>query len=395
MWSQELPLTGVRVLDLSQGIAGPYSTKLMAHLGAEVIKIERPSTGDVTRAIPPFYQDKAHPDTSGLFLYLNLGKKGVTLNLAHRAGRGLMKELAKSAQVMVEGFTPGTQDSRGCGYASLEVINPSLVLASITPFGQTGPYRDYADSDLVLQALGGLIYTTGSPDREPLKIGGNPAYYLAAVHAFSGIMGALWYAERAGAGQHLDIAIVECMAQNAIYSSLSFDLTGQVLKRQEDRTPVFQTRDGYVGFMMRQQNWPELCRILDRPEWEGDPRFADEPARQQHRKELNQAVEVAVRELEKAKVYHQAQEQRIPAGYVCTAPDLLASPQYQDREFFETVDHPATGTLTYPGVPWKMGDLPSAMGRAPLLGEHNEEILGGQLGLSSRKLATLKKQCTI
>ncbi|MBI2873157.1 MAG: CoA transferase [Chloroflexi bacterium] len=390
-----LPLSEVRVLDLSEGIAGPCCTKLMVHLGADVIKVERPALGDRARSMPPFYQDRPHREGSALFLYLNTGKRGITLDIEDEEGRRLLAQLARSVQVVVESFAPGTMERWGLGYAAMEAANPSLVLASITPFGQTGPYRDLADSDLVLEALSGLLYVAGSPEREPLKIGGNPAYYLAAIHAFTGIMGALLYAEETGVGQHLDIALVECTAMNSLFSHLSYDFTGKVLPRMADITPVFRVRDGYIGLIYRPEVWPRLCRLLGMEELERDPRFADARTRYTNLPELNCIVAEHVRDMEKADLYHRGQRSGVTIGYVCTAPDLLESPQYKERGFFHELDHPYTGPLTYPGIPWKMNDLPLVLGRAPLLGEHNEDVYCGELGVDRAQLKQLQERGTI
>lgn len=395
MPEQELPLSGVRVLDLSEGIAGPGCTKIMAQLGADVIKVERPRTGDVARSLPPFYKDRPHLEGSGLFLYLNMGKRGIILDMEKAQGRDLFRKLVAESQIVVESFSPGTMAAWGLGYSSLEALNPSLVMASITPFGQAGPYRDLIDSDIVLQALGGLLYITGDQGREPLRQGGNPAYFHAAMQSFSGIMGALFYAESTGVGEYLDIAVVECMAVNAMFSSLSYDLAGRILSRSGDRQPVFQAADGYVGFVLRPENWHAICQALGCPDLEHDPRFADEPSRQVNRAEMLQEIAAAVSNKEKLELYRTAQEMRVPTGYVCTAADLLASPQYQDRDFLREVDHPLTGTLTYPGVPWKMDDLPLVILKAPCLGEHNREVYQNLLGLGERELSALQAQSII
>ena len=392
MPEQELPLSGVRVVDLSEGIAGPGCTKMMAHLGADVIKVERPRTGDVARALPPFYKDRPHLEGSGLFLFLNMGKRGITLDMQQAQGRELFKKLLLDTQIVVESFTPGTMEDWGLGYATLEALNPSLVMASITPFGQAGPYRDLIDSDIVLQALGGMLYITGDQDREPLRQGGNPAYFHAAMQAFSGIMGALFYAESTGVGEYLDIAVVECMAVNAMFASLSYDLAGRILSRSGDRQPVFEAADGYVGFVLRAENWHPLCQALGRPDLEHDPRFVDEPSRQANRAAMLQEIAAAVRSKDKLELYRSAQEMRVPTGYVCTAADLLTSPQFQARGFLREIDHPQTGSLTYPGVPWKMDDLPLVVQRAPCLGEHNREIYLHLAGLGEQELADLQAQ---
>jgi crotonobetainyl-CoA:carnitine CoA-transferase CaiB-like acyl-CoA transferase len=247
----------------------------------------------------------------------------------------------------------------------------------------------------VLEALSGLLYITGDITREPLKVGGNPAYYMTAVHAFSGVMGAILHAEDTGIGQHMDISIVQGMAMNSMMSSLSYELTGRIMQRMGDRTPVHKVKDGYLGLMLRPDAWSQLCQLLDRPDLQTDPRFIDGPARQEHMAELNKELAIAVSTWDKTELYHRAQKVRIPAGYVCTAPDLLESPQYQYREFFQNIDHPHTGRLTYPGIPWKMDTLPLVIGRAPLLGEHNGEIYGDELGLTESEIESLTNEGTI
>ena len=202
-------LEGVKVLDLTQYIAGPYCTKLMADYGADVIKVERPDGGDPARRLGPFYEDDPHHEKSGLFLYLNTNKRSVTLNLKVTSGLFILHELVKEADILVENYAPGVMDVWGLGYDALSEINPRLVMTSISNFGESGPYRDYKASELVLFGMGGEMHSIGMEGREPLKQGGNVAQYEAGAAAAAVTMGALWAADRDDEGQHLDISIFE------------------------------------------------------------------------------------------------------------------------------------------------------------------------------------------
>ena len=206
------PLDDVRVLDLSEGVAGPFGTKLLAALGAGVVKVEPPGRGDLARSRPPFPGDDPHPETSGLFLYLNTSKRSVTLDLTQASGRALCRRLVEWADVVVEGFAPGRLDQWGLGYQALEAVRPGIVLVSVTDFGQNGPYRDWEASDLTALALGGSLYIAGRADRESIKIGGRPAQFFAGLSAFSGAMVALHYRDAGGEGQHVDVAMHEGIA---------------------------------------------------------------------------------------------------------------------------------------------------------------------------------------
>lgn len=384
------PLTDLKVLDLSEGIAGPFCTKLMGAMGADVLKVERPGWGDIARSMPPFFHDAPHPEGSGLFLYLNTNKRSITLNLEEPAGRAICRRLAAWADVLIEDFRPGAMDTWGLGYADLEQINPRLVYTSISDFGQTGPYRDYEGSDIVGLALGGLLYITGESDKPPLRMGGQPAQYFTGLSAFTGALIAVHYQEATGQGQQVDAAMMDGIAVAQMYSALTYAYKKENRGRIQDFAPMFRARDGFVGVMYRQQNWEDFCHLIGRPELVEDPRFHDTTARRANMQELNAIVGEWIKDQPKAELYHTAQAMRMPFGYICSAADLLESPQYQARGYFIQVDHPATGPLTYPGMPLRMGEIPWDITRAPLLGEHNEAVYCGQLGYSKEDLGRLR-----
>ncbi|MBI3330373.1 MAG: CoA transferase, partial [Nitrospinae bacterium] len=220
MLESDLTLGDIRVLDLSEDVAGPFCTKLLAGLGAEVVKVEHPGFGDVSRRAGPFPNDAPHPEKSTSFLYLNTGKKSITLDITSQTGASILRCLALDCDILVESVPPGHMDQWNLGYSSLGRLNPRIIYTSITPFGQTGPYRDYKGSELVAQAMGALMQTIGLPDREPLKIGGNVALYTTGMSAFSAVMLALYVRDTEGYGQHIDVSAMETITVAQIHSSI-------------------------------------------------------------------------------------------------------------------------------------------------------------------------------
>lgn len=383
------PLAGLRVLDMTQGIAGPFAAKVMAVMGADVIKVEPPS-GDVARTQPPFLGDDPHPEKSGLYLYLNTNKRSITLNLAQPAAHNILRRLYMWADVVFEDAAPGWFAARDLGYQALDRINPRAVMVSVTPFGQYGPYRDYQATDLVALALGGLLYISGEPTREPLKLGGHPSEYLAGLSAFSGALIALYHRDATGEGQHVDVSQVEGIATAQGYSSLGHGYIHEDRKRMNSFAPMFRAKDGFVGAMFRQDNWADFCEMMGRPDLTNDPRFADQSARRDHMDELNVIVAPWMAEQPKEEIYHAGQAKRMPLGYICDAADLMASAQYREHEYFTTIDHPVTGPLQYPGMPMRWGEDKWEMRPAPLLGEHNREVYCGLLGYTPEELVLLR-----
>ena len=372
------PLDGVKVLDFSQGTSGGISTKLMAVMGADVIKVEPPGTGDIARSQGPFPDDTPHPEKSGQFLYLNMNKRGVTLSLDHPDGRAAARRLVEWADIVVANFRPGQLDAWGLGYEAIEAINPGAILVSIAPFGQSGPYRDFRGNEIIQQALGGLIYVTGEPDREPLRIGGEPSEYFAGFSAFSGALVALTYREAGGTGQHVDVSAHEGVAVAQMYSALSYIFTGEERGRHT-AFPLYRVADGQVGVILRQQDWAAACEMIGRPELEHDERFTDMAARRVNQQALTTIIDEWMRDKKKQDVYHDAQERGMAWGYIADTKDLMESPQYQHRGYFIELDHPVAGRLTYPGMPLRWGDANWELRPAPLLGQHNAQVYSSLL----------------
>ena len=376
-------LSGVRALELAQGVAGPYAGNLMAGLGAEVVKVEPPA-GDWSRRVEPVPGDVPHPEKSPLFLYLNMGKKSVTLELDTPRGRELLLQLASEVEVLFEDFPPGQLDSLGIGYRRLEEANPALVVVSITPFGQTGPYRNYKATELVIIAMSGLMRAYGEPDREPIKPGGWMGQYHVGTQAFGAALVALYDSQLTGRGQQVDISAMEAMQaanENAIsnwaYNYEHVQRGGNV--GRAGGTGLFRCRDGIAVLDTVIGDFPSFERfaVLTEVEELRDPAFKDPDYRREHAGEINELIRPWVESRTKSEIYHVGQAQRLPFGFVSDTRDLLGSPQLKARDFFVEVAHPCVGTLTYPGPPFKMTETPWQAGRAPLLGEHNEEVYGG------------------
>ncbi|MBI2885625.1 MAG: CoA transferase [Chloroflexi bacterium] len=389
-------LSSLRVLDLSLDIPGPYCAGVMACLGAEVLKVEPPA-GDPSRRAGPFYQDDPHPEKSGLYLYVNQGKQGVTLNLETRAGRDILLRLAQDADIVVESFPPGYLASLGLAYTDLERVNPRLVLTSVTPFGQDGPYRDWKGTEIVNYALGGQMSQFGDPDREPLKTGGSIAQFFAGMMAFSATMTALFARRITEVGQQVDVSITEAIASMVEGSTSSWQYAGQVNSRtpNQGRSAAegqYRCADGFVQVSTvvgNNASFQRFQQLMGDPRL-GDPRFATPEGRMEHRQEIDALLQPWLSARTKLEIYQQAHALRLPFGYVCTTQDLLESPQFQARGFFVELDHPFTGPVHYPGAPYKMSETPWQARRAPLLGEHNQEVYCGRLGYSREDLARLR-----
>lgn len=368
-------LGDITVLDLSRDIPGASCTKLLAALGARVIKVEPPS-GDPLRARGPFREDAPHPEGSGAFLYFNTAKQSITLDLAAETDRATLRQLLNRADVLVEDSPPGTLNGWRLGYDDLRTSNPRLVVASITAFGQDGPYRDYLLTEIVAEALGGLMYTIGLPEREPLKVGGSPALANAGGAAFTAVMAAIFQRDSTGEGQFIDISIQEATAFTQIHASIHAAWQGHTPERRPNT--MVQAADGWasVGLEMgvAPDIWPRICELIGRPELADDPRFSTTYARRENREALNEVVSDWVREQPKQEVYHRLQAMRTIAGYVATVEDLYANEHLNARGFFREIDHPVVGPVRYPGMPFTIGDAPVVEGRAPLLGEHNDLI---------------------
>ena len=399
-------LEGVRILDLTHYVAGPYCTRLMAGLGADVVKVERPPSGDPVRRLGPFasrpgvarhYGDVQAVEDGAWHLYMNAGKRSLGLDLKTDQGRALALELAAQADILVENFAPGTLERLGLGYGELSAANPALVVTSISNFGQTGPYRDWRGTEANLYAMGGLMNITGEPEQEPLKEGAPLAQLGAGQNAFAATMGALMYAEETGEGQRIDVSIAE-YATNILENALmQYSYSGQEYTRVGNRGygraawGIYPCRDGHVGIIAGPDHrWPEVSHIMEREEL-ADPRFASRRGRQENADEVDALMLPWLLDHDKVEIFKAGQNSGLGFSFVATMQDILEMEQLLARGYFVKLEHPASGELTYPGAPISCEPDADAwvFRRAPLFGEHTAPVLSDWLGCDAVRLRRL------
>lgn len=411
-------LDGVRVVDLTHYVSGPYCTKLLATLGAEVIKIERPRSGDPMRSFGPFASALMPDATAGQgqrsthdereengawFLYLNTSKKSLTLDLKSAEGKRVLRDLVASSHILVENFAPGVLDRLALGYDELRSVNPELVMTSISNYGQTGPRRDWKAAEINLYAAGGLMNITGEPEYEPLKEGAPLSQLGAGQNAFVASMVGLIHAEDSGEGQHIDISIAEYATNILENAMMQYSYSGQEYTRVGNRGygraawGIYPCQDGYVGIIAGpDQRWPEVAEIMEREEL-SDPRFASRYGRLVHADEVDALMLPWLLDHDKVDVFKAGQEHGLAFTYVATMEDLLEMEQLTARDYFVQLDHPVTGPLQYPGRPISPATRSDAWvyRRAPLLGEHTNEVLEYRLGYSTDQISRLRDQGVI
>ena len=287
-------LDGIRVLDLGTEVSGPFCSKLLADYGAEVIKVEPPGEGDPARRMGPFVGDDPHPDKSIPFLYINTNKRGVTLDIGSESGKAVLAALLRNADVVVENYPPAQAETRGADYAALSHHNPGLVVTSITAFGQTGPYRDFSATDLVVSAFSGLMYHSGDSDREPLRNALSQSLYVAGANAAIATLAALFQRLTTGRGQHVDVSAIECMATHLVQAVPYYTYMGAIKGRRPVRgsgiEELMPARDGYVvPSVQGSQPWSVIADLIG-PQELNDPRFATGSGRIEHGEELKQLL---------------------------------------------------------------------------------------------------------
>lgn len=387
-------LSELRVLDLSGGIAGAFCTKLFADYGADVIVVEPPS-GHPLRRLGPFAGGRPHPETGAAWLYLGTNKRSVTLNIESPAGQRLFRRMVEEANVVAESFAPGRMAAPGIGFESLRDIKRRIILVSITPFGQSGPRASWRSTNLTSFASGGQMSLTGEPQREPLANGGSQAEYQAGLQAFAAAATAAVNADSLEVPQHIDISAQECMASTLElylpwWAYFQRDISQRKGNMHSAMVGIYPAKEGHLGFHIMPRNWPAFARAIGRPELAGDPRFKSNYSRLQHNDELEAIVYEWASRQDAKDVYRQAGAARVPVAFVHTMRDLLESEQLSEREYFQQVEHPAAGELTYPGPAFRMTDLEWRPGHAPLLGEHNEELYCEEMGLTGEDLSRLR-----
>jgi len=400
------PLEGWRVLDLSQGIAGPYVTKLCSDYGADVIKVERPGAGDVSRRIGPFPGDDPHPEKSGIFLTLNTGKRSVTLNLATRTGRELLLGLAGRCDLVIESFRPGTLERLGLPPERFAEASPAAALVRMSNFGQTGPKRDFSADDLIEYAASGVFQITGLPDRGPVALGLFTSLFLAGAICAPLALGAMRAAHRDQQQEILDFSIQEALAGSMDRGGpnlVSYQYNGALatVRRTPDQrrtalpAGVYRCADGYIQVSTHVGWFDRFCRVIGRPEWLADPRMTGNlNSPEVIGDEVDAAFGSWLRVRTKRQAMDEAQAAGWPMSALNTPADVLRDPHMQERRFFVTLEHPEAGPVQLPGLAMRFSGTPGELRRAPGLGEHNAAVLG-ELGYTAAEVAALRAQRVI
>lgn len=388
------PLKGIRVLDLTRILAGPYATMILRDLGAEVIKIEQPETGDEARDFGPFKND-----FSLYFMSVNRGKKSVTLNLKSPRGKELFLELVKGSDILVENFRPGTMEKLGLDYESLKKHHPSLLYAACSGFGQTGPYAMRGAYDMIIQGMGGIISITGEPDRPPVRVGTSIGDITSALFTTIGILSALRHRDQTGEGQLIDVGMLDCQVailENAMVRYFSNgDIPRPLGRRHPAITPfeVFESADGYVVIAIgNNELWRKFCEHVGRPELIDDERFHTNALRTENHESLFPILtEIMCRRTTDAWV-EALEAIGVPCGPVNTVDKVANDPQVLARDMIAEVEHDTTGTVQIPGIPIKLSETPGQIDApAPNLGEHTSEVLKDLLKLTAEEVNQLKQ----
>jgi CoA:oxalate CoA-transferase len=394
-------LAGIKVIEFSEFVCGPYCGKLLADMGADVIKIEKPGLGDRSRSWGPFPQDIPHPEKSGLFLFLNTNKSGVTLSLETAAGIKIFKELLRQADVLIEDRPPGEMSRLGLGFRSLHRSNPGLVVTSITPFGQTGPFRNYKGNDLIASHSGSEAF--GNPDEgvkapendPPLKGANHAADFMTGLTAAVITLSAAFARLSGGKGQHIDLSRQEAVASIGRQQLAYYAVQGLTPSREWGRKKfggfLYPCKDGYVVIWIG-PHYPRVVEMMGNPDWSTEEMFANPLLRNDYIVELNQLITVWTLERTASEINELALAHGVPCSLVRSVKDLVQDEQLAFRQFWQEADHPEAGKLKYPGAPFRLSATPGKIeSTAPLLGEHNEKIYCRMLGYSRQDLVRMRQ----
>ena len=398
-------LADVKIVELGELVGAPYASKLMADMGAEVIKIERPRVGDRARTRGPFPKDDPHPEKSGLFLYLNTNKLGVTLDIATAEGFEIFEKLIAGADILIHNVIPPEMDRVGLTYDRLRKINPKLIMTSITPWGLEGPYRNWRAEDLTIWAAGGVCVLNGGgpeyPDLPPLKTFGLQSGYQGGIHSAVATIGALFARLRDGEGQHIDAPMQEAIASQ-LEMTLEYWPYAKMLATRLGQKPIqpvetFLCKDGYIYICcIEERQWQNFVHLMGDPEWAGEEIFADRLVRAANWDALKIFLAEYISQQTVLDLYKKAQARRIPFAPVSTMGALLSNEHLNARGFFVEIAQPAAGTHKYPGAPLKYEKTPWEIRMpAPALGQHNQQVYGGRLGITPARLSELKRKGVI
>jgi crotonobetainyl-CoA:carnitine CoA-transferase CaiB-like acyl-CoA transferase len=398
------PLSDLKVVEIGGFFSAPYCAKLLADLGADVVKVEPPGAGDESRRRGPFPDDRPHPERSGLFLYLNTNKRGITLDLATATGREILGKLLAWADVLVENLGPRRSGEVGLDPASVAAVNPRLIVTSISPFGQTGPKRCDLASDLVSFHSSGYGMTIGGSVDDPyqvapLKGAEYQADFVAGINAAFATLAGVFARKRQGAGQQVDVSEQEAMVPFVFGEVARYTSDGKVHSRRSADNPatgvvaILPTNDGFVAISPREEHlWTRWLEVMGDPSWGQDERFKDRASRIRNWAELELLLAEWTRQHGTEEIFRAAQAARVPSFPVSTVENIFASAQLAARGFFQEIPHPAAGTYRYPSAPYHFSRVGWQLRRpAPLLGEHNDEIFGTLLGYGPSEIVKLRQ----
>jgi len=396
-------LDGVKVLEFAEFVAGPYCSKLLADLGAEVIKVERPGAGDEARKKGPFPDDIPHQEKSALFLYLNTNKSGITLNLNSTTGKGIFKSLITDTDILIEDSYPERARELGIDFDTLKKINPWLIVTSITPFGQTGPHSEYKAYPLNSVHSGMLGYLTPWvscwPDREPIQPGGLLGEYGCGLSAATATLAALYVQRMTGRGQHIDVSKQEALIALNRVNAPQYPNDGQSDTRFINLSgllgDILPCKDGHIVFQINEtHHWQGFVQLIGNPQWAQNPVYLDGAERgKRFVTEIRPRVIEWAKDFTKEELYHRGQAANCPFAIVNSPEDVVNSEHLKARGFFVNVEHPVAGRIKQAGAPFIMSQTPWAVEQpAPTLGQHNEQILCDRLGYSKQDLVKLRRE---
>lgn len=391
----KFPLENIKVLDLTRVLAGPYSTMILGDLGADIIKIEMPVIGDDARHFGPYVDSE-----SAYFMSLNRNKRSMTLNLKADKGRELLLDMIKEVDVVVENFRPGTMEKLGLGYEVLSEINPKLIYAASSGYGHTGPYKERAAYDAVVQAMGGLMSITGEEGGKPTRVGTSVGDITAGLFTTIGILAALNSRNETGKGQKVDVAMLDCQVAILENAIARYTVTGEVPGPGGNKHPSivpfepFETKDGEI--MIAAGNdalWVSFCKAIGEPSLCEDDKYVTNPLRNENYDELRPILANTLKDKTTQEWQDILDDAGIPNGPINTVDMVLKDPQVLAREMIMEIDHPISGKIQVPGIPIKLSDTPGDIRMtSPLLGQHTEEILKELLNYDDEKIDELKDE---
>ena len=390
------PLNGIRVLDLTRVLAGPYCTMFLGDLGAEVVKVEQPGVGDDTRGWgPPFAGGE-----SAYFLSVNRNKKSITIDLKSKVGAALIRRLAERADVLIENFRPGAMDRLGLGEKELRATNPKLIYASLSGFGADGPMSDAPGYDLIVQAWGGLMSITGMPDGEPTKVGVAIIDLVAGLMLGNAVAAALFAREKLGVGQKIDTSLLEAEVASLINVGSNYLLDGKIPGRWGNAHPTivpyqsFETADGFLVLGVASEGiWRRFCQAIGKAELADDARFAKNASRVDNRAALIAILVEVFRGRDTDAWLRLLNQAEVPCAPVQTIDQVFNAPQVRHREMLVEVEHPSAGAVPMAGIPVKFSATPASIRLPPpLLGQHTEQVLASWLGMGDKEIAELKRK---